>query len=446
MDPAPGLSGVPVAGQVDQARQESPVAALADEEANLPVLGQSRDADEGRIQLLDVGLEQLIARMGFDGLPEGATSVILQVVAGTSHQLLGLFSQQRHPLDRLGIGGLGPEPHEPVLPDHPTAVVVDPGGDIVEVRVTVDRGLCRVFRDHQEPALAGRISVEAILRKGMQNAQPGAGNRGEASPGIPKLVVPQEQEVALGHPAQQIDRAPHHLRRNRLRVGIKPLDNVADHGPHRFKIRGRLHHGLKSRSERRLQVMGQVCSRGAQGWEDLEADPRLLDGIRALVNGDKLAIATHRQQARMEDPTDGPALATGQHRDRGHQERTIVGHDLDQRAAASADPLAQIGRGEHPQQDFVRPSLVRHRDVRADERLKLLTGPTRGLVGVRFAVIRLEDAGIRRARHPIGVVSSGIKRAVGLVSLSFTGHGGFLVRHRASGSGMTLAPACAPWL
>ena len=81
LHPQPHLGRVAVAGQVDQAGQVAAVGVLAHEQPQLAALLQVQHGLQGRQQLLDRRLEQLVARIGLQHVEQGLAAVARRVEA-----------------------------------------------------------------------------------------------------------------------------------------------------------------------------------------------------------------------------------------------------------------------------------------------------------------------------------------------------------------------------
>ena len=213
----PDLSGVPVPGQVDQAGHVPPVPVPAQEQPGLLALLQPQHAQRDRGELLGRDLEQLVARVVLQDLDQ-----VLAVVAVPGHLGLGqdlgqLAAEHGHVGDGRGMRRVRVQPEEPVLPDDS---VVGPellDRDVVQVAGPVDGGpgvglgqhqaLGRVLRAARD--LGRHLADRLLARLGVaQDAEAGAGHGAQpgavGGPDQVVLAVAEEEEVAVGQPAEQI--------------------------------------------------------------------------------------------------------------------------------------------------------------------------------------------------------------------------------------------------
>ena len=131
---------VAVAWQVDQHRHVAPVGVAADEHANRAALARGHRGLGHRRELVDRGVQQLVARVGLQGVHERLAGVALGVEAAAAHHRGGLLAHQRDPHQRLGVRRAGQQPQEPTLPDDLAPLVEGLDPDVVEVRRPVHGG------------------------------------------------------------------------------------------------------------------------------------------------------------------------------------------------------------------------------------------------------------------------------------------------------------------
>ena len=70
-----------------------------------------------RHQVLDRGLEQLVARVGLEHVHQGLAGVAHRVEPDAVDDLRRLLAQHRDPGHGLGVGGRGEQPEEAALAD-----------------------------------------------------------------------------------------------------------------------------------------------------------------------------------------------------------------------------------------------------------------------------------------------------------------------------------------
>ncbi len=178
--PHPDAGVVAVAGDVDEAGDEAAEVVLADEQLGAAALLQLGHRHGGVVQLLDARLDELVARVALEHLEEVLAGVAVERDAGAVEDGLHLLGDERHALDRLGVGGGRVEPEEAALPDDLTALVVLLDPDVVEVRDAVHRGAGVGLGEHEDLRLVGLLG--RLRCSGRQAPGPVAG-RSAAGPG-----------------------------------------------------------------------------------------------------------------------------------------------------------------------------------------------------------------------------------------------------------------------
>ena len=173
---------VAVAGQVDEHGDVAAVGVAPDEHPHLAALARVHDRLGHRRELVDRRVEQLVARVGLQGVHQRLAGVAAGVEADPAQHLGGLLAQQRDAGQRLGVGRAGVEAEEPALADD-LAALEDLDADVVEVRRAVHGRAGVGLGQHQQGLLAGarahrrRGSLPNERRHvlvGAQDAQAGA--------------------------------------------------------------------------------------------------------------------------------------------------------------------------------------------------------------------------------------------------------------------------------
>ena len=207
----PHLGRVPVPRQVDQRRPEPAGRVAAQEQPGLAPLLQVLHGQRDRQQLVGADLQQLVARIGLEDLEQLLAGVAVERHPGAGDDLFHPPPHERHVEHAAGVGGRREQPDEAVLPGAVLAREAD--GDQVQPGPAVHRRPGVGLGDGQQvvPRGAGRLG-EPDHRGGhvgvaAQDSLPGAGDgagRGLAA-ALHQVDVAgaQEDEVAVGQPAQQ---------------------------------------------------------------------------------------------------------------------------------------------------------------------------------------------------------------------------------------------------
>ena len=85
---------VSVARDVDEARDEAAEVVLAHEQLGAAPLLELRDRHRGLVELLDAGLEQLVARVALEDLEEVLAGVAVRRHAGALEDVVHLFGDE----------------------------------------------------------------------------------------------------------------------------------------------------------------------------------------------------------------------------------------------------------------------------------------------------------------------------------------------------------------
>ncbi len=356
---------VAVTWQVDQHRHVAPVGVAAEEHPDLAAPAGVHDRLGHRRELVDRGLEQLVARIGLEGVHERLAGVAARVEADPSQHLGGLLPQQRDPGQRLGVGRAGEEPEDPSLADD-LAVLVEPfDPDVVEVGRPMHRRAGVGLGEHEQGLLPGlRLDRSRQLAEGArhvlvgaQDAQAGAGQTAQhlvLALGLEAVLpVAEEGEVVVGEPAEEI-LALFDLGLGQGRgVGVELVDDREHLGLHLLPVLDRLAHVTQDLLQQLLDLAGVlvVCHPG-----DLDVHPRLAEplvGLRRTVVGELhlpqlSGDVADDVELRMDHGVHVALLAGELHRQRVDQERHVVGDDLDDRVTAGGPAVLGGGRGERP--------------------------------------------------------------------------------------------------
>lgn len=351
--------------------------------------------------------------------------------AGAFEDLGDLAADDRDASHGLGVRGGGEQAEEAALA-HDVALGVEPlHADVVEVRGAVHGGAAVGLGQHQQAVLAGlaRASVEqpvegrrdrvavvlaAVVRVGAQDAEAGAGDGGQrVTVDQVVLAVAEEGEVVVGEPAQQLtglfELVLAQVRGDRLvgqvvgdaQRGVAHLLPVLD--------------GLAYVGQDALEVVGDLLEVGAVGLAvGLDVDPGLDEGVvgarglgavRVAVGSEDLdqlaGEVTADDDLRVDHDVDAAALPGQLVRHGVHEERHVVGDDLDDRVAGRPAVLLDRGGVHAHVRGALRPVLgetvVRERRPEHVDRVpveEVLRG------GVQVVALEVGESGV-----PVGALS-----------------------------------------
>ncbi len=140
LDAQPQFGGEDVPRHEDQAGVELAEAILAHEQSYPASLADVEDAQRRLHQLVDVDLEEVVARIDLENLQQLLAVVPLGVEAGDLHHRLQLAAQDRHVARRLVVDRGGEQAQEAMFADHPALLIVSIDGDIVGIAGAPGRG------------------------------------------------------------------------------------------------------------------------------------------------------------------------------------------------------------------------------------------------------------------------------------------------------------------
>ena len=206
---------VALAGQVAQHRDVAAVGLAADEDPQLAAADGLQHALGDLGELLGRGVEDLVARVGLEGVHQALAGVAARLDADPRQHLGRLLAQQRDARDGLGVRRARQQAEEPALAADLAVLVEGLHADVVEVGRPVHGGPGVGLRQHQQGLLAGlglggvRQLGErlGLLLVGPQDAEAGAGDGAQdlvvAVALEAVLAVAQEREVVVGQPLQE---------------------------------------------------------------------------------------------------------------------------------------------------------------------------------------------------------------------------------------------------
>ena len=210
---------VAVAGQEHQHADVAAVGVAAYEDPQLAAPAGLHHPARHRGELVDGRVEQLVARVGLEGVDQGLAGVAARVEADQLEHVGGLLAQQRHVPDRLGVRRAGEQAEEAALAGDLAVLVERLHADVVEVRRAVHGGAGVGLGQHQQGVLAGHLGAPSPAasptrgRSGssrrMPSPLPGTPRRYSSSPVALEVVlaVAEEREVVVGQPLEEVDAA-----------------------------------------------------------------------------------------------------------------------------------------------------------------------------------------------------------------------------------------------
>ena len=213
---------VPVARQVDHAREVAAVRVAAQEQPDPPPFGEVEHTGGRRLERVAVGAQQLGARVGLQHLEQALARPRVDREPGLGHDLL--HAPRHHgDAEHVGVpGGDGEDPEEAVLADEAAFLVVDAHAHVERVLRAVHGRPGAGPGEHEQLARRGvggdaggahavraggqRARDEAVAA---QHAQPGGEDAPQGRPlgGVDQLLAPvaEQDQVALREPAQEGD-------------------------------------------------------------------------------------------------------------------------------------------------------------------------------------------------------------------------------------------------
>ncbi len=365
----PGLRGVPVVREVDEAGEEPAVGLPAQEQAQPPRLGEAEHADRGLVDVLRRCPEQLVARVPGDHVEHPLPRPGLQRDTREPDGRADPSLEDRGVQHVLVQRGSREQPDEPVLADDRAAGVDDCDAEVVGMLRTQHpaRRVGPGEDDRRLPAAAvGGLPGDAVGNVvPAQHAQPGPRHRTEPARacGPVDVVAPisEEHEATVPQPLQQ----PGDVRP--LIVGrAGPFGQPGQLGSHPLHRRGdplAVLRDLTNGDEHLAQFGTEVLVLLGRDRVQIEPHPRLDEGTSRPLLGidgrqhlDELAVgrAAHHDHHMddLPDPRTGPSDG-GQHG--RNQEGHVVADHIDDggavrgRSADVDDRLARRPvRGEAP--------------------------------------------------------------------------------------------------
>ena len=396
---------VAVTRQVAEHRDVAAVGLAAHEHPQLAAADGLQHALGHLGELLGRGVEDLVARVGLEGVHQALARVAARLDADPGQHLGGLLAQQRDAGDGLRVRRTRQQAEEPALAADLAVLVEGLHADVVEVRRPVHGGARVGLRQHQEGLLAG-LGLGGIRQLGErlrlvlvgpEDAQPGAGHRAQdlvvALALEVVLPVAEEREVVVGQPGQEGPAAVQLLRVERRGRGGQLLDDLAGLGAHLLPVLDGVADLAEHLLEGLLDLAGVLV--GAEP-ADLDVHPGLADravdgGLRLVLDRvhaleDAGDVADH-VELRMDDQVDLALLPGQLHRHRVDEEGHVVGDDLDHRVTDGRPPVVGVARGEHVHVGPTLRTVVGEPELRRQGGVQVDVGPLGEVVGGDVAVV-----------------------------------------------------------
>ena len=349
LEAPPEVGVVALARDVDQARDEPGEGVAAQEQADGLALVQVQDLLHGLEQLVVVGLEQFVPRVGLEDVGERLARVAGRRQLGALEHPRHLVAEQRD-LARIAIvGGRGEQAEEAVLADHLALGVEAADPDVVEIDRPV-HGRARVRLGDRERHRRARLLAD--LRR--QRGEAARGRAGGLLPpqqaerqvlDPPQLIsaliahqvvaaVAKEGEVVVGDPAQERHRLLELGRLEHLgaapQIGDRVLD-LAEHGPPVLDPRADVGQDPLEVGADRLDPLGIALAVELEMHVGLEADVAAVAGGRFQHRGQRAVGRALDRHHRVDRDVDQEAQPVERHAERIDQERHVVGDHLDHR-------------------------------------------------------------------------------------------------------------------
>ena len=413
---------VAVAGQVDQHADVAAVGVGSGDRPHRAALAGVHGGLGHRGQLVDGGVEQLVAGVALEGVHQRAAGVAAGVEAAAAQHLAGLLAQQRDADQRLGVRRGREEPEEAPLPRDLAVGAEGLHPDVVEVRRAV-HGRARVgLRQHQQGALA-RLGLDRLgqprERLGLvlveaQDAQARAGHGTQDVLSVVLLqrvlAVAEEGEVVLGEPLEELGALPDLLR---IQVGRRPAPQLGDDVEHPLAGARPVLDGLAHVAQHPLDVLDD--DRGVLVGDpvDLDVHPRLAHRVvvglqRPVVDrGDVLQGAgdvAADVEVRVHHDVHVAQLAGELHGQGVHEEGHVVGDDLDDAVPAGGPAVLGERGGQHPHLGGPLRAVLGQPVVAGERAVHVHVGAAGEVLRRDVAVVRAQQGAhlvVRRPSRPL---------------------------------------------
>ena len=296
--------GEPAQRKVDEAGEEPLEAVAADPQPQPLSVLQLEDRDGVAVQVIDLGLQQLVPRVAVQDVDEHLRLVAVPRVGGAVQHGADLAPDDRDIEQRLLGHAPRVQPEEASLTKRRAVCIEPPDADIVEIASALHGrpgvGLGQVEQTGPEvlpPPNVGRQRRERVrhhLPAGVpQDAQPRPRNRLQHLFARPRhhlvLAVAEEREVIIGEPPQELRRLLPVVVGDRRGVDIEALGD---------RVRTLAHRGLvlvrrADVAEHPDQVAGELLQHGRVG---LSVDLDVVEGLPAGGLPGRRVVVEHGQQ------------------------------------------------------------------------------------------------------------------------------------------------------
>ena len=364
-----------VARDIGDAGEEAPVAVATHEQLGARALLQAEDAHRGLEQLFLAGLEQLIARKGFQDVLERLATVPVRGKSGTVHHVVETLANAWDIPGTARVGTRGIQTQEALLGDRLALLVEAENADVVHVAGAMNRCSRIGLGQDQRVDRARLLQLVCGQRTEAARARGDAAITEDAKPGFRQslehllavlarhfvFAVAKEGEVIVGHPLEERLGLGAVLVADRHRPLIEPVNDALQLALHFCPVTDTGAHILQRREDAVLDAL-ELARLGLA--VDFQVHERLLV---ALAPGQHHAtrIAMHLDH-RMDHGVQLYAVLRDGHADGVDQERHVVVDDL-HHGMAAVPAVALFGI---EQADARRPRLALACEVQqtADDR------------------------------------------------------------------------------
>ena len=291
-----------VARDVHERREEPSITVATQEQLAAPAILQAEDAHAGLQQFLGTGLEQFIARQGFDDVSQRLAVVAVRTETRALHDLLMALPHDRDIPRAAVVRTGGVQAEEALFDDRLAMGVVHQHADVIHVAGAVHgRARIGLGQDQRLVRAVGLVGCETgdrtrlrITDIAAQQAQAAAVDRHQhfalALLDDPILAIAEEGEMILCRPAQEGTDLAALVIVDRQRARRQLVGDLYHLVAHRRPILDACAHVGKHREHLRLHVLERAGIRQAF---DFQVDDRLGP---ALAHAGELAAAVARDQ------------------------------------------------------------------------------------------------------------------------------------------------------
>ena len=349
---------VALLGDIDHAGEEAAVDIAAHEQPQHVPLLHLQHAETGGQQLLFTGLDQLVARVGFQHVQQRLVGMGARLKAGGGHDALEAVADEGD-LGRTGVvDGGGIKADEAILSHHLAVLVEALDADVIHIGRTMHPGLAVGLGEDQQVGTEGRVTgagghdAEAlafVLDGVLHQPQAGLGLRQDLVIPLHRLdvvaTITHQGEVVGGHPFEEGDAGVHLGLADRVLALGQLLDDLVQATQHGLPIPDRQGHFPRHRVELGGQGIHLFLIRKMIDLDEESGLDRGLGGrVVQIQDGAYLAIAAANEVQRLVQHhvgRDTPALEG--HADGVHQEGRVLQDDLDDGMGRLPSVAGQLG-------------------------------------------------------------------------------------------------------